>query len=51
MQGNENSTCYSNNGKFKLLLCHTFTHIENVVGLLAETIRLREKLKDLHEED
>ena len=35
--------------KNESLTLESFTHIQNVVGLLAETIRLREHLRDLHE--
>lgn len=34
--------------KGEMLTIDSFTHIENVVGLLAETIRLREYLQNLH---
>lgn len=34
--------------KGEALTINTFTHIENVVGLLEETIKLREQLRELH---
>ena len=34
--------------KGDILTLDTFTHIENIVGLLEETIRLEEYLKNLH---
>lgn len=34
--------------KGEALSIDSFTHIENMVGALAETIRIRENLKSLH---
>ena len=34
--------------KGEVLTIDAFTHIENVVGLLEETIKLREYLRRLH---
>ncbi len=35
--------------KGEILTIESFTHIENVVGILAETIKLREHLRQLHQ--
>jgi len=34
--------------KGELLTIDNFTHLENMVGLLSETIQIREDLKNLH---
>ena len=34
--------------KDEMLTIDSFSHIENVVGLLSETIKLRDYLRDLH---
>ena len=36
--------------KGETLTIDSFTHIENVVGLLAETINLREHMRSLHKQ-
>ena len=34
--------------KGKALTIHSFTHIENIVGLLTETIKLQNDLSEMH---
>ena len=34
--------------KGEVLTIHSFTHIENIVGLLTETIKVQDSLKEMH---